>query len=62
MVILPLLMSLRDIRDRLETAVVEVRYADERLAALWENCKAAKVREPRSLLSLDPGSIQPLGK
>ena len=28
---------------------MEVRYADERLAALWENCKAAKVRGGRKV-------------
>ena len=42
-----LLLPLRDIRDKLETAAVEMRFADERLAALWENCKAAKVRALR---------------
>ncbi|GAX85636.1 hypothetical protein CEUSTIGMA_g13051.t1 [Chlamydomonas eustigma] len=36
----------RDIRERLETRVVEVRYADERLAALWESCRAAKEEFP----------------
>lgn len=37
------LLYRRELRDQLETSMVEVKYADERMAALWENCRAAKV-------------------
>lgn len=39
----PLSLYRRELRDQLETSMVEVKYADERMAALWENCRAAKV-------------------